>query len=243
LYKKLLLPLGCLFFSACSSSLVETPKVKNMNSGDKIVENIENTLLLEEKRIAKDFNSQTINRKISSIFKPKEQSIGVGQIITVNISESLRASSSDKKNLTKGGSISKTGGVVANATGVGAVSDFLTKNVTPFTSIGWESDKETSFSGNGTASRQDSFDTTITAFITKQINHNIFKIEGFKEINLDGQYQVIKISGFARKRQLKDYQIKSTDLANFKINFETKGDVAESSEQNTIGRIIDSALF
>jgi len=243
LCKNLFLALSSIvLFSGCTG-LVEEPRIKNLNNGDKIIENIENTILLEEKKVAKEFNSNTIDRRISSIFKPREQSIEVGQIVTVNVSEKLKSSSKDNKKLSKTGSSSRSGGLVSNGTGVGVVDQFATKVISPLTSLGWENDKATNFSGTGSSTREDVFETTITAFISKKINDNIFKLEGFKEIKIDGQYQMIKISGYVRKRQLKDYIIDSTSIANFTIDFGTKGDVSENSEQNELGRAVDKYLF
>jgi flagellar L-ring protein precursor FlgH len=240
---KLLFLILPFLFVGCFSNQPTHEKIKDLQDDKSIMDSLEEELLLNNQTLPEKFNNNSIPLKKVNIFKPKQQSFDVGQLVTITIDENISSSSSGKKKLAKTGTSSRSGGVITNSTNTGVVQDFFNNHINPLTSLGFETSKDISFDGTGTTSREEKFNTKITAFITKKMVNNIYKIEGVKEIVLNGQYQLIKISGFVRKRQLKNYTINSSDIANLKVSFETKGDVSENTEQNYIGRILDSSIF
>ena len=81
------------------------------------------------------------------------------------------------------------------------------------TNIGFESGSTNSFSGKGTNTRDEKFTTTISARVIKILENGNYFIEGSRELLINGEKQIIQISGVIRP-----YDIDQTNTINSKYS-------------------------
>ncbi|MDY0238609.1 MAG: flagellar basal body L-ring protein FlgH [Campylobacterales bacterium] len=161
-------------------------------------------------------------------------------IVTVFISESLIQSSKASKSLSKSNTSNLGGGAITNGvpnTPLATVTDEINK----YTSIGFETNSGSNFAGSGSNSRNESFSTTISARIIKVMNNGNYFIEGSRELLLNGEKQVIQISGVIRPYDIsQNNQIDSKHIADAKILYLSQGDIHKSSVKPWGTKIIES---
>ncbi len=155
----------------------------------------------------------------------------INDIVTVTISENITQSSNAKRNLTKDSKDSLGGGLVTASGSNGAVKSLANK-INGITNIGFQSDSTNSFSGTGTNSRDEKFTTTISARIIKILNNGNYFIEGSRELLLNGEKQIIQISGVIRPYDIgQTNTIDSKYIADAKILYKTQGDIDQNMEK------------
>jgi len=89
-----------------------------------------------------------------------------------------------------------------------------------------------SFQGSGTQQRNESFETTISARIVKVLKNGNYYIMGTREIYVDGQKQIIEISGVIRPQDIAaDNTIDSKYISDAKIAYKTEGDIKRYTDQ------------
>jgi flagellar L-ring protein precursor FlgH len=160
-------------------------------------------------------------------------------IVTVVISESLTQTSQANKSLSKDNTMNLGGGVVTGTPGspLSAVTDTVNK----YTNIGFEAQSGNSFSGSGSNSRNESFTTTISARIIKVMNNGNYFIEGSRELLLNGEKQLIQISGVIRPYDIsQSNQIDSKYIADAKILYSTQGDIHRSAQKPWGSKLMES---
>ncbi|MBN2965376.1 flagellar basal body L-ring protein FlgH, partial [Sulfurospirillum sp. T05] len=110
-----------------------------------------------------------------------------------------------------------------------------------YTNIGFESGSSNNFSGSGSNSRNERFTTTISARIIKVMNNGNYFIEGSRELLLNGEKQIVQISGVIRPYDISQYnQIDSKFIADAKIMYTTQGDIGRASVQPWGSKLIQS---
>jgi len=149
----------------------------------------------------------------------------INDIVTVVISENTVQSSNAKRNLTKGSKDSLGGGLITNG-GTNSALKSVTNAINGVTNIGFETSSNNSFAGTGTNSRDEKFTTTISARIIKILNNGNYFIEGSRELLLNGEKQIIQISGVIRPYDIDQTNtIDSKYIADAKILYKTQGDI------------------
>ncbi|MEF3192330.1 MAG: flagellar basal body L-ring protein FlgH [Campylobacterales bacterium] len=159
----------------------------------------------------------------------------VNDIVRVIIRESATASSSGQRSLTKSdkvaletGFLNRTpaqGGTAAPAIGLG--------------SFGFSNTSTSAFTGQGTNKRNERFETTISARIVKVMANNTYFIEGSRELLIDGQKQIVQISGVIRADDIDQYnKIDSTYIADAKIFYKTEGDIQRVADQGWLSKFL-----
>jgi len=157
----------------------------------------------------------------------------VNDIVTVVITEQISQSSQASKKLNesntdKGGLLDATftAGAYVNGTRVG-----LNKTGVE---LGFPSmNSNRTFQGSGSQQRNEKFETTITARIVKVLANGNYYIYGTRELYVDGQKQIIQISGVIRPEDISpDNTIDSKYIADAKIAYKTQGDLKRYTEQN-----------
>jgi flagellar L-ring protein precursor FlgH len=168
------------------------------------------------------------------------KAMNTNDIVTVVISESLTQSSKASKNVSKQNSDNLGGGIVtANAAGSSLAS--VANSINKYTNIGFESGSSNTFTGSGSNSRNESFTTTISARIIKVMNNGNYFIEGSRELLLNGEKQIVQISGVIRPNDISQYnQIDSKFIADAKIMYTTQGDIERASTQPWGSKLIQS---
>lgn len=160
-------------------------------------------------------------------------------IVTIVISESLTQTSQANKSLSKDNTASLGGGLVTGTPGspLSAVTDTVNK----FSNIGFETQSGSSFSGSGSNSRNESFTTTISARIIKVMNNGNYFIEGSRELLLNGEKQIIQISGVIRPYDIsQSNQIDSKYIADAKILYSTQGDMHRTAQKPWGSKLMES---
>jgi flagellar L-ring protein precursor FlgH len=156
----------------------------------------------------------------------------VNDIVTVVITEEIQQSTQASKKLSEANT---DGGGLFNAGVSGGVDIFgrsLDVGKTGFHVNLPSMSSDRSFQGSGSQQRKESFQTTITARIVKVLKNGNYFIVGHREIYVDGQKQIIAISGVIRPEDIAaDNTIDSKYIADAKIEYKTEGDIKRYTEQ------------
>lgn len=138
----------------------------------------------------------------------------VGDIVTIIIAESSKASKSDATQTSK-----KSG---TN----GSLSDFFGLGKLPL-KLGV--DAGANYSGSGTTTRSDSMDAKISVFIKEILPNGNYLLEGTRNINVNDDMQSITISGTVRPEDITpDNTVLSIYLANAEIKYKGQGQSTQS---------------
>jgi flagellar L-ring protein precursor FlgH len=165
----------------------------------------------------------------------------VNDIVTVLITEKVKQSSQASKKLSEANS--DNGGVFdmsisGNANWRG---DSKTLGKTGISLNLPSMNSSRTFNGSGTQQRNELFQTTISARIIKVLKNGNYFIYGTREVYLDGQKQVIALSGVIRPQDIgADNTIDSKYIADAKIKYFTEGDIKRNVEKNWFAKIWDA---
>lgn len=162
-------------------------------------------------------------------------------LITILIDEKSNANYSTSKTYNKNSSGSSAAPVLqyngADAQNAQNATDLNNSNnytlINPATN--------TNFKGGGTQSKNQDLKFTITARVLKVLENGNYFISGAKEILVDGEKQIIRISGVARPFDVqKDNTIESKFLADSKILFTNIGDLSNTNRKKPASDAVQS---
>jgi len=165
----------------------------------------------------------------------------VNDIVTVVISETAKSSNSGSRQLSESDS-SNLGGGLLSSTGAAnsTVQDTIGK-INGYSDIGFKAKSDSSYKGQGSATKDASFTTTISARIVKVLQNGNYFISGKREILVDDQKQIIQITGVIRPYDIDQYnKISSTQVSDAKILYKTEGDTDRATKQGWGTKIIES---
>jgi len=221
-----------LLCSGCSSDFIEP----DMNfEPPKYVEE------MPAKEQKKDFSA------VGSIFGQGDnplfcdhKAMKVNDIVTIVIKESARSSTTGSKQLSKSDSTSLGGGVFTSA-GTNAAINAHVGSLNGLLGTSFKSQTTNQFKGQGSATKDASFDTTVSARVVKVLeNGNIF-VSGRREILIDDQKQIIQVSGVIRPYDIDQYnKIDSNKMSDAKILYKTQGDVDRATKQSWGTKILQA---
>jgi flagellar L-ring protein precursor FlgH len=173
----------------------------------------------------------------------------VNDIVRVVISENASSSSTADKSLSESDTIGLGGGAFTTGpqtttTGVVGsskrINDYANK-LNSFANIGFSSESGSTYSGSGSATKDASFTTTISARIVKILSNGNYYISGKREILIDNQKQILQISGVIRPYDIDQYnKIDSAQMSDAKILYKTQGDVDRATQQGWGSKIVQS---
>jgi len=164
----------------------------------------------------------------------------INDIVTVSISENASSSSSAAKQLNKSDESALGGGLFSSAGANSGVSSALGK-LNGYSNIGFESKSNSTFKGQGSATKDAKFTTTISARIIKVLENGNYFISGRREILIDDQKQIIQISGVVRPYDIdQNNNINSSKISDAKILYKTQGDVDRAANQGWGTQIIQA---
>ena len=164
----------------------------------------------------------------------------VHDIVTVSISERADSSSSGAKQLSEADSRELSGGVFSSSGGNSAVNNYVNK-LNGITNVGFNSKSNSAFKGKGSATKNATFATTVSARIVKVLVNGNYFIVGKREILVDAQKQIIQISGVIRPYDIdQNNNIESSKMSDAKILYKTQGDVDEATKQGWFAKIIQA---
>lgn len=164
----------------------------------------------------------------------------VNDIVRVVISETAQSSNTGAKSLSEADSSALGGGTFTSGGTNNGVSSAVSK-LNGFANIGYTSNSTNSFKGSGSATKDASFATTVSARIVKVLQNGNYFIAGKREILIDEQKQVIQISGVIRPYDIDQYnKIDSAQMSEAKILYKTEGDVDRATKQGWGTKIIQA---
>jgi flagellar L-ring protein precursor FlgH len=235
--KKLLIPLSTLLlaymFSGCTAKLTD-PEI-----------DFEPPTYVEQmpqKEEKQDFAStgSLFGQGDNPLFSD-HKAMHVNDIVTVVISETAKSSNTGTKQLSESDSSNLGGGIFSSAGAAnGSVKSAIAK-INGYTDIGFSSKSDNSYKGQGSATKDASFTTTISARIVKVLQNGNYFISGRREILVDDQKQLIQISGVIRPYDIDQYnKINSTQISDAKILYKTEGDMDRATQQGWGTKIIQA---
>lgn len=99
----------------------------------------------------------------------------------------------------------------------------------------------TNFTGGGNQNHTDSINATITARIIKVLENGNYFIAGQKEILVDGEKQILQVSGVVRPYDVeKNNSVRSSYLADAKIAYRSLGPISQTRTKSPVSDGIES---
>ena len=159
------------------------------------------------------------------------KAMNVDDIVTVVISETAKSSNTGSRQLTKDDATNLNAGLFSTTTANGQVSS-AAASLNGYTGVGFDASTTNSFKGAGSATKNASFTTTVSARVVKVLRNGNYFISGKREILIDNQKQLVQISGVIRPYDIdQNNNINSSQMSDAKILYKTQGDVNRATEQ------------
>ncbi|MDE5592225.1 MAG: flagellar basal body L-ring protein FlgH [Helicobacter sp.] len=165
----------------------------------------------------------------------------LNDLVTVIINQTAQASSTANKNLkeTSNGALN---GPSLNYAGSSSSIGNLVNSVNNATGFGINlGGSDSTYTGTGTQNRQETFTTTIAARIIKVLQNGNYFIEGSREVLINGEKQIIRVSGVVRPSDIsRNNTIQSQYIADAKIMYDTQGELKKNTEKGWGTKLIES---
>jgi flagellar L-ring protein FlgH len=181
------------------------------------------------------------SRRGASLFSDKKD-LQRGDIIQVLINESLQNTSSGKRETSKANSTGIGGGLIGGLnTNTPSVVTKAADKANGILGISFAGSSDNSFSGSAKSSDDEEFTTTVSAIIEQTYQNGNYFIKGTKQMLINGQKQLIMISGIIRPYDISpENTVYSYQLANLKILYDKDGDESDALEKPWGSKVIES---
>ena len=185
-----------------------------------------------------------------SLFRQEEQKSGTlvsekkaryeeGDIVTVLIREEIDALTVSDTNTKKESSV--------EAQALAAQNAFLVANkpgglniLNPEELPNWQVEAENEAKTTGKTRRNSSLTTSVTCTVTEALENGNLKVEGEKQVTVNREDSLIKVSGVVRSRDVTPANtVQSTQLANAKIELRGKGPLWNNQRRGFFTKILD----
>ena len=168
-----------------------------------------------------------LNANMFSSLYSDHKSFKIGDILTVHISESSKASSSSQ---------SRTGRSQDTNLNIQAGQGPL--SFIPMTGMGGNTSN--SFKGDANTTRDASLNSKMTVIIMDIDNNGNLVIEGQRIVSINGEDEITTLNGIVRSQDVgADNSIYSHNIANAVISYKGKGPVNEGSRVGLISRFFN----
>ncbi|TLD81169.1 flagellar basal body L-ring protein FlgH [Helicobacter sp. MIT 11-5569] len=186
-------------------------------------------------------NPGSIFGKGDNLLFSDRRAMQLNDLVTVIINQTAQATSSANKNLNETSNATLTGPGITFGGPSQSIGN-LTNKLNNLTAFGITTGQNTStFQGTGSQNRQEAFSTTIAARIIKILQNGNYFIEGSREILINGEKQIIHLSGVVRPNDIaRDNTIESRFIADAKIMYDTQGELKRSTEKGWGTKLIES---
>ncbi len=162
-------------------------------------------------------------------------------IVTVIISENIAQSSAGQKSISESNKNNLGAGVMTANDGTGGGINRIANTLNKFGNISFESGSTNTYAGSGKNSRNESFTTTISARIIKVLKNGNYFIEGNRELLVNGEKQIIQISGVIRPYDISQRNtIDSRYIADARILYRTEGDIDRATKKPWGSKFVES---
>jgi len=160
-----------------------------------------------------------------------QKAMNPNDIVTVVISEVTNQSSSGAKSISEENSDSLGAGIITNNGGSKTLNK-VTDSFNKYGNIGFNAGSTNSYKGSGSNTRNETFSTTISARIIKVLNNGNYFIAGSRELLINGEKQIIQISGTIRPYDIdQTNMIDSKYIADAKILYKTEGEIDRATKK------------
>jgi flagellar L-ring protein precursor FlgH len=164
----------------------------------------------------------------------------VNDVVTVVISETASSSNVGKKALSEADTLGLNGGVFTATGGNSAVNSAASK-LNGLANIGFAGGSTSSYAGSGSATKNASFTTTVSARIVKVMANGNYFITGRREIMVDDQKQIMQLSGVIRPYDIdQNNQINSAKVSDAKILYANEGDVDRATQRGWGSKLVEA---
>ena len=197
---------------------------------------------IQKKQVKPNAKGSLYTRQGTSLFADKKD-LQIGDILQVDISESLTNDSSNSRSLSKSNSNALGGGVFSAADGVTqrAGTAKLMGRVNNALGVGFNSTSSSAFNGSVSTSNDEAFETVISVVITDIYQNGNYFIEGSKELLINKQKQAIQLSGVIRPYDISpENTVNSSQIANLKVLYKKAGDEQDTLEKSWGTKILET---
>ncbi|MDE5603221.1 MAG: flagellar basal body L-ring protein FlgH [Helicobacter sp.] len=165
----------------------------------------------------------------------------LNDLVTVIINQTAQASSTANKNLNETSNGTLNGPSLSYA-GSSSSIESLVNSINNATGFGINlGNNNSTYTGTGTQNRQESFTTTIAARIIKVMQNGNYFIEGSREVLINGEKQIIRLSGVVRPTDIaRNNTIQSQFIADAKIMYDTQGELKKSTQKGWGIQLVES---
>ncbi len=165
----------------------------------------------------------------------------VNDIVTVVISEKATSSSKGNKALAESDTLGLNGGVFAGGPNANSTVNAAVSQLNGVANIGFTAGSKSNYAGSGSATKDASFTTTVSARIVKVMSNGNYFIVGRREIMVDDQKQIMQLSGVIRPYDIdQNNQINSAKMSDAKILYANEGDVNRATNQGWGSKIVQA---
>jgi len=190
----------------------------------------EKQIPLKVKKQKKSYKGTLYSRAGASLFADKKD-LQIGDILQVNINETLKNDTKNSRALTNSNTASLGGGVFTPGKGVtntvGTAARIARFNNA--LNVGFSSTSSSNFSGSATSKSDEKFSTIISVVIMQIYQNGNYFIKGNKTLLINNQEQNIGISGVIRPYDISpENTVLSSQIANLKILYDKDGDEADT---------------
>lgn len=168
-----------------------------------------------------------------ALFTGRRKPSAIGEVLKVDISESLSASNTVKSNVGRDSSLASKG---PGTSSEGALfRDLLNQDITASGS--------SSFKGSGSAQNDSSFNGQIATSIINVLANGNLVVAGERTIALNGNRSTLRFSGVVDPRDIKDGNVvQSRDVVNARMELAGQGDLADGTSRNWLQRLFNNSL-
>lgn len=171
--------------------------------------------------------------QVDALFTGRRKPASIGEVLKVDISESLSASSTVKSNLGRETALASKG--PGNASEGALLKDLLNQNIS--------ASGNSSFKGNGSAQNDSSFSGQIATSVINVLANGNLVVAGERAIALNGNRSTLRFSGVVDPRDIKDGNVvQSRDVVNARVEVLGQGDLADGTSRNWLQRIFNNSL-
>ena len=169
----------------------------------------------------------------ASLFSGRQRPRNVGDVIKVDIAESVKINNSVKSDLSRSSAFSSKGDGKAN--GSNWLSGLINQDISGA--------GKTNFSAEGSASNDSSFKGQIAASVINVLPNGNLLVAGERAIGQGGDVSIMRFSGLVDPADIKDGNIVvSSDVVNARLEILGKGDIADTTRRNWIQRLVNNTL-
>ncbi|MDX1554089.1 MAG: flagellar basal body L-ring protein FlgH [Marinobacter sp.] len=155
--------------------------------------------------------------------------LNVGDILTVTLEESTRASKNAESSITKDNEVSMLDPKILGKGNIGLGTDIKT---------------ERDFSGQAEADQSNSLNGNITVTVTEVLPNGVLHIRGEKWLSLTNGDEYIRLTGLVRPQDISpDNTVASNRIADARIAYGGTGDFDQANQMGWLARFFNSEWF